>query len=132
MLYKFKRNCPVCGKPALQYLSDHLLQVHDLQGHERKQRLCTGAFSVPNRTLEQGKKFFLARSGLQTSNEKQSRELRKRAHPVKETQQPIAAAKRPNLSHDVSMATKIIQILCSVISFRSLWLNQRNPGKPIL
>ena len=47
MPYKFKRNCPVCGKPALQYLSDQLPQVHDLLGPERKQRLRMATFSVP-------------------------------------------------------------------------------------
>ena len=57
--------------------------------------------------MEQGQNIFLPRSQvLQTSNEKQSREPRKRTHPVKETQQPIAAAKRPKLSQDVSMQTE--------------------------
>ena len=64
-------------------------------------------FSVPNRRLEQGQKIFLPRPQvLQTSNEKQSCEPRKRIHPVKETQQPIVAAKRPKLSHDVSTTTE--------------------------
>ena len=82
-------------------------QVHDLQGHERKQWLRMATFLVSNRGLEQGQKMFLPRSQvLQTSNEKQSREPRKRTHPVNETQQPIAAAKRPKLAQDVSTATE--------------------------
>ena len=31
MPYKFKRDCPVCGKPELLSLSDHLRQVHRLR-----------------------------------------------------------------------------------------------------
>ena len=88
-------------------MSDHLHQVHNLQGPERKQWLRMATFSVPNRRLEKGQKIFLPRSQvLRTSNEKQSRESRKQTHPVKETQQPIAAIKRPKLSQGVSMATK--------------------------
>ena len=39
MPYKSERDCPVCGKPDLLYLSDHLRQVHQLQAHGRKQWL---------------------------------------------------------------------------------------------
>ena len=28
---KVRKDCPVCGKPDLTYLSDHLRQVHQLQ-----------------------------------------------------------------------------------------------------
>ena len=51
MPYKFKRNCPVCGKPELLYLSDHLRQVYQLQAHERKQWLSAATFTGFNRAV---------------------------------------------------------------------------------
>ena len=51
MPYKFKRNCPVCGKPDLLYLGDHLRQVHQLQAHERKQWLSAATFPGFNRAV---------------------------------------------------------------------------------
>ena len=45
MPYKFKRDCPVCGKPELLSLNDHLRQVHRLKSHERKQWLKAAVFS---------------------------------------------------------------------------------------
>ena len=44
MPYKFKRDCPVCGKPELLSLSDHLRQVHRLKSDERKQWLKAAVF----------------------------------------------------------------------------------------
>ena len=45
MPFKFKRDYPVCGKPELLSLSDHLRQVHRLKSHERKQWLKAAVFS---------------------------------------------------------------------------------------
>ena len=36
MPYKHKRDCPVCDKLGLRYMSNHLRQVHHLYGDERK------------------------------------------------------------------------------------------------
>jgi hypothetical protein len=38
MPYKHKRDCPLCNKPGLRYIStsDHLRQVHNLYGDQRK------------------------------------------------------------------------------------------------
>ncbi len=49
MPYKFKRDCPVCGKPDLLYLGDHLRQVHQLQAPERKSWLNVAKFLGSNR-----------------------------------------------------------------------------------
>ena len=46
MPYKHKRDCPVCDKPALRYMSDHLRQVHHLYGDERKKWLGRARFSI--------------------------------------------------------------------------------------
>ena len=36
MLRRFRRTCPVCGRPDLKNISTHLLQVHGLSSEERK------------------------------------------------------------------------------------------------
>ena len=65
MPYKHKRDCPVCDKPGLRYMSDHLRQVHCLYGDERKKWLGRARFSIwhkhcsgslpacPTRTVEE-------------------------------------------------------------------------------
>ena len=45
MPYKYKRDCPICYKPGLQFISDHLRQVHHLYGDERKKWLSLAPFS---------------------------------------------------------------------------------------
>ena len=45
MAPKFKRDCPICHKPELLYLSDHLSQVHQLSSDERKPWLKVSVFS---------------------------------------------------------------------------------------
>ena len=39
MPFKFKRICPICGKPALKNISSHLDKVHDIDGEQRKKWL---------------------------------------------------------------------------------------------
>ncbi|KAK3727741.1 hypothetical protein QZH41_005202 [Actinostola sp. cb2023] len=48
MPYKHTRDCPVCNKPDLRYISDHLRQVHNLHGDERKKWLERAWFSTPH------------------------------------------------------------------------------------
>ena len=36
MSRRFRRTCPVCGRPDLKNISTHLLQVHGLSSKERK------------------------------------------------------------------------------------------------
>lgn len=36
MPYRHRRNCPICGKQDLLYLSDHLRQLHQLSSVERQ------------------------------------------------------------------------------------------------
>ena len=36
MQRRFRRTCPVCGRPDLKNVSTHLLQVHGLSSKERK------------------------------------------------------------------------------------------------
>ena len=46
MPYKHKRDCPVCDKPGLRYMSNHLRQVHHLYGDERKKWLGRARFTT--------------------------------------------------------------------------------------
>lgn len=45
MPYKYKRDCPICHKPDLQFISDHFRIVHHLFGYERKKWLSLAPFS---------------------------------------------------------------------------------------
>ena len=49
MPYKHKGDCPVCDKPGLWYMSDHLRQVHCLYGDERKKWLGRARFSISHK-----------------------------------------------------------------------------------
>ena len=49
MPYKHKRDCPVCDKPGLRHMSDHLRQVHCLYGDERKKWLGRARFSISHK-----------------------------------------------------------------------------------
>ena len=49
MPYKHKRDCPVCDKPGLRYMSNHLRQVHHLYGDERKKLLGRATFSISHK-----------------------------------------------------------------------------------
>ena len=49
MPYKHKRDCPVCDKPGLRYMSNHLRQVHHLYGDERKKWLGRATFSISHK-----------------------------------------------------------------------------------
>ena len=49
MPYKHKRDCPVCDKPGLRYMSSHLRQVHHLYGDERKTWLGRARFSISHK-----------------------------------------------------------------------------------
>ena len=49
MPYKHKKDCPVCDKPGLRYMSDHQRQVHHLNGDERKKWLGRARFSISHK-----------------------------------------------------------------------------------
>lgn len=46
MPYKFRKDCPICNKPDLQFLSNHIRQVHDIHGDERKAWLAKAIYST--------------------------------------------------------------------------------------
>ena len=45
MPYRFRKDCPICNKPGLSYLSDHIRQVHNIHGDERKEWLAKAIYS---------------------------------------------------------------------------------------
>ena len=46
MPFKFKRICPICGKPELKNISSHLEQVHDIDGKQRKKWLSLSKYDA--------------------------------------------------------------------------------------
>lgn len=50
MAPKFKKDCPICHKSRILYLSDHLRQVHQLSSEERRPWLKSAVFSVEKST----------------------------------------------------------------------------------
>ena len=50
MPYRNRRNCPICCKSGLLYLSDHLAQVHQLSSEKRKPWLKAAIFSSTKST----------------------------------------------------------------------------------
>ena len=80
MPYKFKRDWPVCGKPELLSLSDHLRQVHRLKSYERKQRLKAAVFSASKKSLECPDVFpkYCTRKRKEVENENEPLQLSKK------------------------------------------------------
>ena len=107
MRYEFKRDYPVCGKPELLSLNDHLRQVHRLKSHERKQWLKAAVFSGSKKSLgiTQGVSWRFPQV-LHTEKER-SRERKRTIAAVKETEKPQhCIVKRPKFTDDVSLETK--------------------------
>ena len=68
---RFLRICPVCGKPDLKYLPEHLIHVHNISNPEDRKRLlktalysqaqlyadhssllCNNQKTIPNKTVQ--------------------------------------------------------------------------------
>ena len=90
---KHKRDCPVCDKPGLRYMSNHLRQVHHLYGDERKKWLGRARFSISHKHCSG------SLPGCPTQAVEEMRCVRKKACSV---QQPTKAARKVI----VSMVTK--------------------------
>ena len=105
---KFRKDCPVCGKPELLSLSDHLRQVHRLKSHERKQLMAkSSSFSGSKRRL--GITQWVSRMFPQVlhTQKERSRERKRTVAAVKETEKPPhCIAKRHKWTNDVSVETK--------------------------
>ena len=107
MPYKFKRDCPVCGKPELLSLSDHLRQVHRLKSHERKQWLKAAVFSGSKKSLGITQGVSRRFTQLLHTEKERSRERKRTISAVKETEKPQhCIVKRPKFTDDVSLETK--------------------------
>ena len=107
MPYKFKRDCPVCGKPELLSLNDHLRQVHRLKSHERKQWLKAAVFSGSKKSLGITQGVSRRFTQLLHTEKERSRERKRTIAAVKETEKPQhCIVKRPKFTDDVSLETK--------------------------
>ena len=107
MPYEFKRDCPVCSKPELLSLSDHLRQVHRLKNHERKQWLKAAVFSGSKKSLGITQGVSRRFPQVLHTGKERSRERKRTIAAVKETEKPQhCIVKRPKLSNDVSLEIK--------------------------
>ena len=88
MPYKFKRDCPVCGKPELLSLNDHLRQVHRLKSHERKQWLKAAVFSGSKKSLGITQGVSRLFHQVLHAEKETSRERKRTIAAVKETEKP--------------------------------------------
>ena len=82
MPYKHKRDCPVCNKPGLLYMSNHLRQVHHLYGDERKKWLGRARFSISH------KHCFGSLTGRRSHTLKEMRCVRKKTRSVLKPTKP--------------------------------------------
>ena len=68
MQRRFRRTCPVCGRPDLKNISTHLLQVHGLSSEERKPYLKQAQVSSWQPRI-QGRQSVLKTEGDRLENE---------------------------------------------------------------
>ena len=122
MPYKFKRDCPVCGKPELLSLSDHLRQVHRLKSHERKQWLEAAVFWGSKKSLDITQVVSRCFPHVLHTEKERSRERKRTIAAGEETEKPQHCIdKRPKLTNDVSLKTKAYPELCFDINFHFSW-----------
>ena len=99
MSYKFKRDCPVCGKPELLSLSDHLHQVHRLKSHERKRWLKQQYFGRSKKSLGITQDVSWLFPKILHTEKERSRERKRTIAAVKETEKPQhCIVKRTNIN----------------------------------
>ena len=82
MPYKHKRDCPVCNKPGLLYMSNHLRQVHHLYGDERKKWLGKARLSISHKHCSG------SLTGRPSHTLKEMRYVRKKTHSVLKPTKP--------------------------------------------
>ena len=102
MQRRFRRTCPVCGRPDLKSISTHLYQVHGLSSKERKPCLKQARVSSwhphidlprPSGSEQEAKKIKMAttfgaekkRSDLTKQEEKDDKRSRARTERIEQT-----------------------------------------------
>ena len=98
MQRRFRRTCPVCGRPDLKNISTHLLQVHALSSKERKPYLKQAQVSSWQPRVERSPHITMSYINVEKPGEKRVKQLQSERSPP---------AKRPRTAaRTTSLATK--------------------------
>ena len=104
MQRRFRRTCPVCGRPDLKNISTHLLQVHGLSSEERKSYLKQAQVSSWQPRVERSPHMTMSYMNVEKPGQKRVKQSEHSPPP-----------KRPRTgARTTSLATKS----CSEFNFR--------------
>ena len=120
---RFRRTCPVCGRPGLKNISTHLLQVHELSSEERKPYLKQAPVSSWQPRVERSPHMTMSYTNVEKPGQKR----------VKQSEHsPPAKRPRTTVRTTTSLATKP----CPEFNFRHkfslLVVGSTQSGTPIL
>ena len=94
MQRRFRRTCPVCGRPALKNISTHLLQVHGLSCEERKLYLKQTQVSSWQPRVERSPRMTMSYMNVEKPGQKRVKQS-KHSPPTK---RPRTAARTTSLA----------------------------------
>ena len=104
MQRRFRRTCPVCGRPDLKNISTHLLQVHGLSSEERKPYLKQAQVLSWQPRVERSPHMTMSYMNVETSGQKR----------VKQSEHSPPAKRPRTAARTISLATKS----CPEFNFR--------------
>ena len=84
MQRRFRRTCPVCGRPDLKNISTHLLQVHGLSSEERKPYLKQAQVSSWEPRVERSPHMTMSYMNVETPGQKRVKQS-EHSPPAKKT-----------------------------------------------
>ena len=96
MQRRFRRTCPVCGRPDLKNISTHLLQVHGLSSEERKPYLKQAQVSSWQPRVERSPHMTMSYMNVEKPGKKR----------VKQSEQSPPAKRSRTAARTTSLATK--------------------------
>ena len=104
MQRRFRRTCPVCGRPDLKNISTHLLQVHGLSPEERKPYLKQAQVSSWQPRVERSPHMTMSHMNVEKPGQKR----------VKQSEHSPPAKRPRTAARTTSLATKS----CPEFNFR--------------
>ena len=104
MQRRFRRTCPVCGRPDLKNISTHLLQVHGLSSEERKPYLKQAQVSSWQTCVERSPHMTMSYMNVEKPGQKR----------VKQSEHSPPAKRPRTAARTTSLATKS----CPEFNFR--------------
>ena len=104
MQRRFRRTCPVCGRPDLKNISTHLLQVHGLSSEERKPYLKQASVSSWQPCIERPPHITMSYMNVEKPGQKR----------VKQSEHSPPAKRPRTVACTTSLATKS----CPEFNFR--------------